>query len=128
MTNANNAFYANLNRQIVANGEAFRGQMDQQFQTHEAQMAVAQRGSDMNLQRQQQNWNNQQRMADDTCDYALGLQKRYDPSTGELYKTSSAYTYEWTSADGTQHYPTNDINDNPNGLGNGSWTLSNNVH
>jgi len=128
MTIANNIFYQNLNRQIIANGQATRQQMDQQYQTHEEAMAAAQRGSDMNLQRQQQNWNTQQRMADDACDYALGMQKRYDPTTGQLYKSSSAYTYDWISADGKQHYPTNDINFNPNGMGTGDWTLTTNVH
>jgi len=128
MANNTNQFYANLNQQIIANGEATRANMDAQFKVHEQGIAAMQRGGQMNLQRQQQNWNTQQRMADDTCDYALGVQKRYDPTTGQMYKTNSAYTYDWISADGKQHYPTNDINDNPNGRGMGNYTLSTNVH
>lgn len=114
--------------QITARGEATRHQMDLSFKQHEDFMATMQRGSDRNLEDQKHIWSGQQRMADDWCDYALGLQKRYNPETGQLYKSSSASTYDWVSSDGRQHYPTNDINDNPNGRLPGSWTLTNNVH
>ena len=122
------AYYSALNNQIISSGEAFRNQMNNQFRVHEQQMAVAQRGSDMNLQQQQQHWDAQQRHTDDLVDSVLNQQKRYDPTTGQIYKSDSAYTYNWVSADGKQYYPTNDINDNPNGRGNGDWVMTTNVN
>jgi hypothetical protein len=112
--------------QIISNGEAFRQRMNMRFQQHEEFIETMRRGAEMNRKRQEQQWNAQGQMADDWCDYALGVQKRYDPSTGKLYKTNSAYTYDWVNEDG-QHTRTNDINFNPNGLGRGRWTLTRNV-
>lgn len=101
------AYYTALNNQIVSNGEAFRNQMNGQFQIHEQQMAVARQNSDNNLQQQQQqHWDAQQRHTDDVVDSVLNQQKRYDPTTGQIYKSASAYTYNWVSADGKQYYPT----------------------
>jgi len=127
MTANNNAFYANLNRQTIANGEAFRAQMNNQFAVHEQGIQAMQSAGDNNLRLQQQRWNTQQRMADDTCDYALGVQKRLDPATGQMYKTNSSYTYDWVNSEG-KHILTNNINDNPNGLGIGVYNLTQNVH
>jgi len=79
-------------------------------------------------QQQQQHWDAQQRHTDDVVDSVLNQQKRYDPTTGQIYKSDSAYTYNWVSADGKQYYPTNDINDNPNGRGTGDWVMTTNVH
>ena len=112
--------------QIVANGEAFRGEQDVRFQQHEGYMAAQQRGSDMNLDRFKHDQNAKQQMADDECDAILGQQKRYDPTTRQFYKTDSEYTYDWVNAEG-KHYLTKDINDNPNGRGDGYYTLTMNV-
>ena len=114
--------------QIVANGQAFRRAMDLRFQQHQEFMATMQRGFDMSNRRAMESMNAQSRMADDWCDYALGVQKRYDPNTGQLYKTDSGFSYDWVNEDGKTHYVTNDINDNPNGRGRGYWTLTTNVH
>jgi hypothetical protein len=122
------AFYSALNNQIVSNGEAFRNQMNNNFAIHEQQMAVQQRGSDMNLAQQQNRWAAQSAHTDDVVDSILNQQKRYDPTTGQIFKTDSAYQYNWVSADGKQYYPTNDINDNPNGRGNGDWVMTTNVN
>jgi len=122
------AFYTALNNQIVSSGEAFRSNMNNQFNVHEQQMAIARQNGDNNLHQQQQRWDAQSRHTDDVVDSILSQQKRYDPTTGQIYKSDSAYTYNWVSTDGKQYYPTNDINDNPNGRGNGSWVMTTNVH
>lgn len=118
---------ANMVGQIIANGQAFRQGMDMRFQQHQELMATMQQGYDRSNQRAIEGMNAQQHMSDDWCDYALGVQKRYDPTTGQLSKTNSAYTYDWVNAEG-KHLQYNDINSNPNGLGNGNWTLTTNVH
>jgi hypothetical protein len=89
-------------------------------------MAVMQRGYDMSNRRALEGMHAQDRMADDWCDYALGVQKRYDPNTGQLYKTDSNYSYDWVNDDGKTHRLSDDINFNPNGLGTGHWTLTQN--
>jgi hypothetical protein len=98
------------------------------FQQHEEYMAAQQRGSDMNLERFKHDQNAKQQMADDECDAILGQQKRYDPTTGQFYKTDSAFTYDWVNSDGRTHRLSKDINYNPNGMGDGTWTLTTNVH
>jgi len=113
--------------QIISQGQIFRQGMDARFQQHEEFMAVQQRGSDMNLNRFNRDMNAKQQMSDDWCDALLGQQKRYDPSTGQFYKTDSAYSYDWVNVQG-KHYLTKDINDNPNGRGDGEYTLTANVH
>ena len=113
--------------QIIANGEAFRQAMDTRFQYHEQFMAMMQRGSDMNLNRFNQNMNTKQQMSDDWCDSILSQQKRLDPTTGQIDKTNSAFAYDWVNSGG-RHLGSNDINFNPNGLGNGNWTLTTNIH
>lgn len=60
--------------------------------------------------------------ASDWADYALDLQKRYDPATGQISKDSFVYTYSWVDEAG-QHFQTNDVNENPNGRLKGSWVL-----
>lgn len=114
--------------QIIANGEAFRQGMDVRFQQHEEYMAAQQRGSDMNLDRFKHDQNAKQQMADDECDAILGQQKRYDPTTRQFYKTDSEFTYDWVNSDGRTHRLSKDINYNPNGMGDGTWTLTQNVH
>jgi len=114
--------------QIIANGQATRAAMDMRFQQHQEMMAVMQRGYDMSNRRAIEGMKAQDRMADDWCDYALGVQKRYDPNTGKLYKTDSNYGYDWVNDDGQTHRLSDDINFNPNGLGTGHWTLTQNVH
>ena len=125
---ATTAFYSNLNQQIIANGQNFRAQQDARFATHEAQIGVMQQNGANNLAAQQQRWDAQSRHTDDVVDSLLNQQKRYDPTTGQIYKSDSAYAYNWVSSDGRTYYPTNDINDNPNGRGNGTYTLAPNVN
>ena len=114
--------------QIIAEGQATRAAMDMRFQQHQEMMAVMQRGYDMSNRRAIEGMKAQDRMADDWCDYALGVQKRYDPNTGQTYKTDSNYSYDWVNDDGKTHHLSDNINFNPNGLGTGHWTLTQNVH
>lgn len=114
--------------QIISNGQAFRQGMDMRFQQHEEFMATMERGRDMNTNRFNENMNAKQQMSDDWCDSILGQQKRLDPTTGAVYKTDSGYTYDWVSDDGQRHKQSNDINFNPNGMGDGNWTLTRNIH
>jgi hypothetical protein len=125
---ATTAFYSNLNQQIISSGENFRAQQNARFATHEAQIGAMQQNGANNLALQQQRWSAQQAHTDDVVDSILNQQKRYDPTTGQIYKSDSAYAYNWVSSDGRTYYPTNDINDNPNGRGNGTWTLAPNVN
>ena len=108
-------FYANLQQQTIANGEAFRARLDNQYQVHEQQVAAMQRGGDMNMARAMANVDAQSRMAADACDYALGVQRRVNPDTGQAYKTDSNYTYDWVDSQ-NHHVLTNYVNDNPNGI------------
>jgi len=108
---------------IVRKGEATRAMQQRQ---HEQFLAVMQRGTDMSMQRTQDSMDARSRMAGDWADYALDLQKRRDPGTGNIVKTSSQYSYTWLNESG-QPYNTNDPNDNPNGRLKGNWTLQQNV-
>jgi|ERR1019366_770534 hypothetical protein len=123
-----NAFYSNLNAQIISNGEGFRAQQDAKFAGHEAQLAVQQRGGDINSRQQQDRWNSRQTHTNDMVDSILNQQKRYDPNTGQTFKTDNGYNYNWVNHNSSKYYQTNDINDNPNGRGTGNWTVAPNVH
>jgi hypothetical protein len=93
---------------------------------HEEFLATMQRGTDMAMRRAQETSNAKSRTANDWADYALDQQKRRDPNTGEITKDSSRYSYTWVDQSG-QRVQTNDVNDNPNGRLNGTWTLQQNV-
>lgn len=62
--------------------------------------------------------------ASDWVDYALNQQTV--AMGGGTAKVSSAYSQTWTN--GTQWYQTNDPNSNPNGVLQGNWTLTTQVH
>jgi hypothetical protein len=62
--------------------------------------------------------------ASDWVDYALNQQTVAGP--GGTAKVSSGYSQTWTN--GTQWYQTNDPNTNPNGVLQGNWTLTTQVH
>jgi hypothetical protein len=120
-------YYNTWNQQTIANGEAFRQQLNNQYQIHEQQIATMNRSGDMAMARALANVNAQSRMAADVCDYALGVQKRLNPVTGETYKTDSNFSYDWVNSQG-QHVLTDYINDNPNGVNGMDWVLNRNVH
>jgi hypothetical protein len=108
---------------IVARGEAARALQQRE---HEQFLAVMQRGTDMSMQRTNDAMNARSRAADDWCDYALDLQKRRDPVTGNVTKDSNRYSYTWINEFG-ERYQTNDPNDNPSGRLKGNWTQQQNV-
>jgi hypothetical protein len=60
--------------------------------------------------------------ASDWVDYALNQRTVVDPSTGQLTKVSSSYTYTWRDSTGQHIYQTTDPNANPNGTMPGNWT------
>jgi len=95
-------------------------------QEHQDFMNTMQQGHDDFMRGQQENQDARARVADDWCDIALGQQKRLDPNTGELTRDSYLYNYTWVNEFG-KRLQTNDVNENPNGMGTGNWTLQENV-
>jgi hypothetical protein len=113
-------------RIMQARHTAFMQGQEMRQRQHEQFMATMQRGHDMFMNRQQEAQNARAKAADDWCDFALDLRKRYDPNTGEISKDSSRYTYTWVNEFG-KRYQTDNVNENPNGNGTGNWTLQENV-
>ena len=119
---------------IAAAGQQQRNAMAAEFQ--QAQQERFQENQDFihNLQangehfraQQQAQSDNRAKVADDWCDVALNLQKRRDPNTGAISKDSALYNYSWVNSSGS-HFESNDINDNPNNIGDQSWQLQDNV-
>ena len=95
-------------------------------QEHQDFMNTMQQGHDDFMRGQQENQDARARVADDWCDIALGQQKRLDPNTGEITRDSFLYNYTWVNEFG-KRIQTNDVNENPNGMGTGNWTLQQNV-
>ncbi|HEY2861151.1 MAG TPA: hypothetical protein VGJ21_22265 [Terracidiphilus sp.] len=114
-------------RQMRATYNSYQQAQAMRTQQHEEFMDTMQRGHDQFMQRAQAATAARSRVADDWCDVALGQQKRLDPNTGAVTKDSSLYSYTWVNQTG-QRLQTNDINENPNGQGTGTWTLQQNVH
>lgn len=110
-----------------ARHEAFMQSQAMRQRQHEEFLSTMQRGTNMSMNRTQESMNARSRMAGDWADYALDQQKRRDPRTGEITKDSSAYSYTWVNDSG-KRLQTNNVNDNPNGMGSGNWTLQQNVH
>jgi len=95
---------------------------------HEQFLATMQRGTDMSMARTQQNMNARSTATSDWVDYALDRQTVRDPSTGQVSKVSSSYSYTWVDSTGKTSYQTNDPNANPNGVLQGTWTQQKVVH
>lgn len=108
---------------IIKRGEEMRAVQQRQ---HEQFLATMQRGTNMSIQRTKESMDARSRVADDWADYALDLQKRRDPVTGQETKDSSQYSYTWINEFG-ERYQTNNPNDNPNGVRKGNWVLQENV-
>ena len=102
--------------------------MNQRQVMQEQSMAVANRGSDMNLARQQQNWAASHAVASDWVDTALGQQTVKDPGTGQVSKVPAGFGYTWVDQTGKSAIVTHDPNVNPNGYQPGTWTLQQQVH
>jgi len=103
-------------------GQAARFQQSQQFN------ATLQRGTDMSMQRAQQNANAMHTAASDTVDYSLSQQTVRDPNTGQLSKVSAGHNNTWINDSRTHSLQTDDPNANPNGYVQGNWTQQQQVH
>jgi hypothetical protein len=108
--------------------EQFQQSQAQQQQIHEQSLSTMQRGTDMSMQRAQQNANARSTAASDTVDYALGQQTVRDPNTGQLSKVSAGYNHTWVNDTGKVSYQTDNSNANPNGYVQGNWTQQQQVH
>ncbi len=125
-----------LQNQQFQQSEALKLQQHQQFlqsqanqqQQHEQFLSTMQRGTDMSMQRAQQNAAANHAAASDTVDYSLGQQTVRDPNTGQVSKVSGAYNNTYVNETGTQAYQTNNPNGNPNGYIQGNWTRQEQVH
>jgi len=91
-------------------------------------MATMQRGADLSMARAQASMNARSTAASDWVDYALNQRTVVDPSTGQLTKVSSSYTYTWRDSTRQHIYQTSDPNANPNGTMPGNWTKQQWVH
>lgn len=107
-------YFSFMNLLIVADGEAFREQMKSEPRSGE-------RSESFSPVREPQ-------MADDLCDKALSQQAIFDSATDHVSWSDNGHTYNWVSADGKQHFASHEINDNPNGRGNGDWVMTTSVN
>jgi hypothetical protein len=106
----------------------FQQSMALQSQMHQQFMATMQRGTDMSMAQANTSMNARSTAASDWVDYALDQQTVMDPGTGQLSKVSSANSYTWVDSTGKTSYQTNDVNANPNGVLQGTWTKQQVVH
>jgi hypothetical protein len=116
------------NQRMQANAQQFQHDQAVRQQMHEQFLATMQRGTDMSMARTQQSMNARSTATSDWVDYALDRQTVRDPSTGQVSKVSSAYSYTWVDSTGKTSYQTNDPNANPNGVLQGNWTQQKVVH
>jgi hypothetical protein len=141
-----NAYMANKDRQTQQNIAAIQRQgaqnianmtaSNQQFQAsqatrqrmHQDFLSTMQRGTDMSMHQAAQVANTNHTIASDWTDYSLDQQTVRDPNTGQVSKVSSSNSYTWVDASGKTAYQTNDVNANPNGTLQGTWTRQQVVH
>jgi len=105
-----------------AQSQAVRQRMHEQF------LSTMQRGTDLSMRHAADVANSNHRMASDVVDYALDQRTVRDPTTGQLSKVSSAYSYTWGDSTGKTSYQTNDPNATPQGSLPGNWTRQQVVH
>jgi hypothetical protein len=118
----------NSNEQLRRSHEQFMQSQAMHQRQHEQFMATMQRGTDMSMHRAAQIANTNHTMASDWVDYALDQQTVRDPSTGQVNKVSSSYSYTWVDDSGKTSFQTNDVNANPNGYMKGNWSRQQQVH
>jgi hypothetical protein len=119
---------ANTNAAMAASRQMFQQSMATQAQMHQQFMATMQRGTDMSMARTQANMDARSTAASDWVNYALDRQTVLNPSTGQVSNVSNAYSYTWVDSSGKTSYQTNDVNANPNGVLQGTWTKQQVVH
>ncbi len=120
--NAQAAAQRQASAQQFNHDQAVRQQMHEQF------LSTMQRGTDMSMARAAQVANTNHTIASDWVDYSLDRQTVVNPSTGQLSKVSSSYSYTWVDSSGRTSYQTNDVNADPNGTLQGTWTRQQVVH
>ena len=111
-----------IQQQQFDHDQAVRQQMHEQF------LSTMQRGTDMSMARSQAGMNARSTATSDWVDYALNQRTVMDPSSGQLTKVSTSYSYTWRDSTGQHVYQTTDPNANPNGTMPGSWTKQQVVH
>ncbi|MDP9049657.1 MAG: hypothetical protein M3O31_02900 [Acidobacteriota bacterium] len=119
---------ANTNAAMAASRQMFQQSMAVQNQMHQQFLATMQRGTDMSMANANASMNARSTAASDWVDYALDKQTVLNPSTGEVSKVSNAYSYTWVDSTGKTSYQTSDVNANPNGVLQGTWTKQQVVH
>jgi hypothetical protein len=111
-----------------AQAQEFNHQQAVRQQMHNDFLSTMQRGTNMSMARTQENMNSRSTATSDWVDYALDRQTVLDPNTGQVNKVSSSYSYTWVDSTGKVGYQTNDVNANPNGVLQGTWTKQQVVH
>ncbi|HEY4974933.1 MAG TPA: hypothetical protein VII41_15070, partial [Steroidobacteraceae bacterium] len=114
--------------QSKASAQQFQHSQDVRQHMHEEFLSTMQRGTDMSMSRSAQIANSNHTMTSDWVDYSLDQQTVRDPSSGQVNKVSSQYSYTWVDSSGKLSYQTNDANADPNGALQGSWTRQQVVH
>ena len=112
----------------LAQAQEFNHQQAVRQQMHNEFLSTMQRGTNASMARTQQNMNARSTATSDWVDYALDRQTVLDPNTGQVNKVSSSYGYTWVDSTGKAGYQTNDVNANPNGVLQGTWTRQQVVH
>jgi hypothetical protein len=116
------------NAQMQAQHQQFEQSQAMRQHMHEDFMSTMQRGTNMSMNRTQQNMNARSTATSDWVDYALDRQTVKDPNTGQVSKVSSSYSNTWIDSTGKVSYQTKDVNANPNGVLPGNWTRQATVH
>jgi hypothetical protein len=114
--------------QTNASAEAFNHSQAVRQEMHDDFQSTMQRGTTMSMNQAAQVANANHTAASDWVDYSLDRQTVRDPNTGQVTKVSSANSYTWLDASGKVSYQTNDVNANPNGSLQGTWTRQQVVH
>ncbi|HEX4039784.1 MAG TPA: hypothetical protein VHX37_17135 [Acidobacteriaceae bacterium] len=104
---------------------AFQQNMAMSAAQHQQFMQQQESSFESSMNNANASMNAQTTAASDWVDYSLDQQTVESPN-GSISKVSSAYSQTWTN--GSQWYQTGDPNSNPNGMLQGNWTLTTQVH
>jgi hypothetical protein len=96
------AHYAEMNQQLLARGRAFQAQQQSSFEDSQRNDANTQRAIDKSAQR--------------TVQFSLDRQTVVNPVTGQRIETSTQFSHNWMSSDGTTVVANDDPTFDPNGV------------
>jgi len=119
---------ASTNAAMAASHQQFEQSMAAQNQMHQQFMAQMQASTNASMANANASMNAQSTAASDWVNYALDQQTVLNPSTGQVSTVSTASSYTWVDSTGKTSYQTNDVNANPNGVLQGTWTKTQVVH